>query len=51
MNELASVDNATELAITADTSALIKASVSQNTLRNYRYWSKAIEMWAHRAVP
>ena len=28
-----------------DTKALIASSVSENTLRNYRYWSKAIEMW------
>ena len=28
-----------------DTKALIASSVSENTLRNYRYWSKEIEMW------
>ena len=28
-----------------DTKALIASSVSENTLRNYRYWSKAIETW------
>ena len=28
-----------------DTKALITSSVSENTLRNYRYWSNAIEMW------
>ena len=36
------------LAITAvsdDTKALITSSVSENTLRNYRFWSKEIEAW------
>ena len=28
-----------------DTKALIASSVSENTLRNYRYWSKEIETW------
>ena len=28
-----------------DTKALIASSVSENTLRNYRYWSKEIEAW------
>ena len=28
-----------------DTKALIASSVSENTERNYRYWSKAIETW------
>ena len=36
------------LAITGvsdDTKALITSSVAENTLRNYRYWSKEIEAW------
>ena len=28
-----------------DTKALIASSVSENTLRNYRFWSKEIEAW------
>ena len=32
-------------AVSDDTKALITSSVSENTLRNYRYWSNAIEMW------
>ena len=28
-----------------DTKALIASSVSENTLRNYRFWSKEIETW------
>ena len=32
-------------AVSNDTKALITSSVSENTLRNYRYWSKAIEAW------
>ena len=28
-----------------DTKALIASSVSENTLRNYRFWSNAIEAW------
>ena len=31
--------------ISDDTKALITASVSENTLRNYRHWSKEIEQW------
>ena len=33
------------LAIGDDTKALIVAGVSPNTLRNYRHWSKRIEVW------
>ena len=33
------------IAISDDTKALITSSVSENTLRNYRYWSKKIEQW------
>ena len=32
-------------AVSDDTKALITSSVSENTLRNYRFWSKAIEAW------
>ena len=32
-------------AVSDDTKALIASSVSENTERNYRYWSKAIEAW------
>ena len=32
-------------AVSDDTKALITSSVSENTLRNYRFWSNAIEMW------
>ena len=32
-------------AVSDDTKALITSSVSENTLRNYRFWSKAIETW------
>ena len=32
-------------AVSDDTKALITSSVSENTLRNYRYWSNAIETW------
>ena len=32
-------------AVGADTQALIVSSVSQNTLRSYRFWSREIEMW------
>ena len=32
-------------AVSDDTKALIASSVSENTLRNYRYWSKEIEAW------
>ena len=31
--------------VSDDTKALITSSVSENTLRNYRYWSNAIEAW------
>ena len=31
--------------VSDDTKALITSSVSENTLRNYRFWSKAIEAW------
>ena len=31
--------------VSDDTKALIASSVSENTLRNYRYWSKEIEAW------
>ena len=31
--------------VSDDTKALIASSVSENTLRNYRYWSKEIETW------
>ena len=31
--------------VTDDTKALIASSVSENTLRNYRFWSKEIEAW------
>ena len=31
--------------VSDDTKALITSSVSENTLRNYRYWSKEIEAW------
>ena len=32
-------------AVSDDTKALITSSVSENTLRNYRFWSNAIETW------
>ena len=32
-------------AISNDTKALITSAVSENTLRNYRYWSQQIEAW------
>ena len=32
-------------AVSDDTKALITSSVSENTLRNYRYWSRQIEAW------
>ena len=32
-------------AVSDDTKALITSSVSENTLRNYRFWSKEIEAW------
>ena len=31
--------------VSDDTKALITSSVSENTLRNYRFWSKEIEAW------
>ena len=31
--------------VSDDTKALITSSVSKNTLRNYRFWSKEIEAW------
>ena len=31
--------------VSDDTKALITSSVSENTLRNYRFWSKEIETW------
>lgn len=34
-----------QIKVSDDTKALITASVSENTLRNYRYWSKEIEQW------
>ena len=40
-----SVDSMAITVVNDDTKALIASSVSENTLRNYRYWSKAIEMW------
>ena len=33
------------LAISDDTRGLITAGVSENTLRNYRFWSREIETW------
>ena len=44
MNEL-SEKNQQGLAISNDTKALITAGVSENTLRNYRFWSREIETW------
>lgn len=44
MNELAE-KNQQGRVISEDTKALITAGVSENTLRNYRYWSRAIETW------
>ncbi len=40
-----SVDSMAITAVSDDTKALITSSVSQNTLRNYRFWSKEIEAW------
>ena len=40
-----SVDSMAITAVCDDTKALITSSVSENTLRNYRYWSNAIETW------
>ena len=37
--------NENELAISDDTKALITSSVSENTLRKYRFWSREIETW------
>ncbi len=44
MNGLAE-KNQRRLAIPDDTKALITSGVSENTLRNYCYWSKEIEQW------
>ena len=44
MNEIAEKDQQ-GLAISSDTKALITAGVSENTLRNYRFWSREIERW------
>ena len=44
MNELVE-KNQSDIAISDDTKDLITASVSENTLRNYRYWSRQIERW------
>lgn len=44
MNELATRETQ-DIAIRDDTRALITASVSENTLRNYRFWSREIETW------
>ena len=44
MNELVE-RNQQELVISEDTKALITAGVSENTLRNYRFWSREIERW------
>ena len=38
-------DDSQRLAISDDTQALIVSSVSQNTLRSYRFWSREIEAW------
>ena len=40
-----SVDSMAITVVNDDTKALIASSVSENTERNYRYWSKAIETW------
>ena len=40
-----SVDSMAITVVNDDTKALIASSVSENTLRNYRYWSKEIEAW------
>ena len=39
------VDSMAITVVNDDTKALIASSVSENTLRNYRYWSKEIEAW------
>ena len=44
MNELVE-KNRRGLVVSEDTKALITAGVSENTLRNYRYWSRQIERW------
>ena len=44
MNELAR-KNQQGLVISDDTKALITAGVSENTLRNYRFWSREVETW------
>lgn len=44
MNEMVE-KNQQGLAVSDDTKALITAGVSQNTLRNYRFWSRQIEIW------
>ena len=44
MNELARM-NQSDIAISDDTRDLITAGVSENTLRNYRFWSTEIERW------
>ena len=56
-NELSTVRNGTpgiytervaalcENAVGDDTKALIVSGVSENTLRNYRFWSREVEVW------
>ena len=45
MNELSTVRDGTPglCAVGDDTKALIVSGVSENTLRNYRFWSREIE--------
>ena len=45
MNELVVQNQGQGLAISDNTKGLIVAGVSENTLRNYRFWSREAERW------
>ena len=44
MNEIA-IKRRQDVEVSDETKGLIRASVSENTEKNYRYWSSQIELW------